>query len=180
VCTSRTTANCSSAVPRSPCTSPAAARDAGIAVIYQEPTLFPDLTVAENIFMGRQPLRAGRRIDGKLMRGQAAALFERLGVPARPGPDLPRPVHRGPADRGDRQGAVRGCPGDRDGRADRAPVRGRGRPVVRGCARPARGRRGGQSFTAGKLGKYTVGAGHSILLGPPFVFTKANINQFNF
>ena len=38
----------------------------------------------------------------------------------------------------------------------------------------------GQSFTAGKLGKYTVGAGHSILLGPPFVFTKANINQFNF
>ncbi len=65
--------------------SPAAARDAGIAVIYQEPTLFPDLTVAENIFMGRQPLRAGRRIDGKLMRGQAAALFERLGVRLDPG-----------------------------------------------------------------------------------------------
>ena len=38
----------------------------------------------------------------------------------------------------------------------------------------------GQSFTAGKLGKYNVGAGHSILLGPPFVFTKANIGQFNF
>jgi rhamnose transport system substrate-binding protein len=38
----------------------------------------------------------------------------------------------------------------------------------------------GQSFTAGKLGKYTVGAGHAILLGPPFVFTKANINNFNF
>jgi rhamnose transport system ATP-binding protein len=65
--------------------SPAAARDAGIAVIYQEPTLFPDLTVAENIFMGRQPLRAGRRIDGKLMRGEAAALFERLGVRLDPG-----------------------------------------------------------------------------------------------
>ena len=65
--------------------SPAAARDAGIAVIYQEPTLFPDLTVAENIFMGRQPLRAGRRIDGRLMRGQAAALFERLGVRLDPG-----------------------------------------------------------------------------------------------
>src|SRR5450631_840165 len=28
---------------------------AGISVIYQEPTLFPDLTVAENIFIGRQP-----------------------------------------------------------------------------------------------------------------------------
>ena len=38
----------------------------------------------------------------------------------------------------------------------------------------------GQSFTAGKLGKYTVGTGHSILLGPPFVFDKSNINQFNF
>jgi rhamnose transport system ATP-binding protein len=65
--------------------SPAAARDAGIAVIYQEPTLFPDLTVAENIFMGRQPLRAGRRIDGRRMRAQASALFERLGVRLDPG-----------------------------------------------------------------------------------------------
>ena len=36
---------------------PADAQRAGIAVIYQEPTLFPDLSVAENIFMGRQPLR---------------------------------------------------------------------------------------------------------------------------
>src|SRR5580692_2989803 len=60
--------------------SPAAARDAGIAVIYQEPTLFPDLTVAENIFMGRQPLRAGRRIDARAMRATAASLFEELGV----------------------------------------------------------------------------------------------------
>jgi rhamnose transport system substrate-binding protein len=38
----------------------------------------------------------------------------------------------------------------------------------------------GQSFVAGKLGKYTVGAGHTILLGAPTVFTKANINSFNF
>src|ERR1017187_1634784 len=43
--------------------SPIDAREAGISVIYQEPTLFPDLTVAENIFMGRQPLRSGKRID---------------------------------------------------------------------------------------------------------------------
>src|SRR4029453_6336904 len=48
--------------------NPADARDAGIAVIYQEPTLFPDLSVAENIFMGRQPLPSGRRIDGGEMR----------------------------------------------------------------------------------------------------------------
>ena len=49
---------------------PADARDAGIAVIYQEPTLFPDLTVVENIFIGRQPLARGRRIDRHAMRAQ--------------------------------------------------------------------------------------------------------------
>ena len=38
----------------------------------------------------------------------------------------------------------------------------------------------GQSFTAGKLGKYTVGADHTILLGPTTVFTKANVSQFSF
>jgi rhamnose transport system ATP-binding protein len=64
---------------------PAAAVAAGIAVIYQEPTLFPDLTVAENIFMGRQPLRRGRRIDAPRMRAQAAGFFGRLGVPLDPG-----------------------------------------------------------------------------------------------
>jgi rhamnose transport system ATP-binding protein len=65
--------------------NPAAARDAGIAVIYQEPTLFPDLTVAENIFMGRQPLLAGRRIDRRQMLAQSAELFAGLGVRLDPG-----------------------------------------------------------------------------------------------
>ena len=60
--------------------SPAMALAAGIAVIYQEPALFPDLTVAENMFIGRQPLRAGRRIDRRAMRAEAAAIFARLGV----------------------------------------------------------------------------------------------------
>jgi rhamnose transport system ATP-binding protein len=69
---------------------PAAARAAGIAVIYQEPTLFPDLTVAENMFIGRQPLHSarriigGRRIDRRAMQDEAAAIFERLGVPLDP------------------------------------------------------------------------------------------------
>ena len=65
--------------------NPHAARDAGIAVIYQEPTLFPDLSVAENIFMGRQPQRAGRRIDRASMHRQVAAVLERLGVRIDPG-----------------------------------------------------------------------------------------------
>jgi len=63
---------------------PAAARDAGIAIIYQEPIMFPDLTVAENIFIGRQPLRAARRIDTDAMNAQAAEIFTRLGVPLDP------------------------------------------------------------------------------------------------
>ncbi len=60
--------------------SPAAARDAGVSVIYQEPTLFPDLTVAENIFMGRQPLRNGRRINRSEMVKLSKDAFDRLGV----------------------------------------------------------------------------------------------------
>jgi rhamnose transport system substrate-binding protein len=38
----------------------------------------------------------------------------------------------------------------------------------------------GQTFTAGKLGGFTVGADNTVLLGPPFVFNSGNINQFNF
>jgi rhamnose transport system ATP-binding protein len=59
---------------------PADAQALGIAVIYQEPTLFPDLTVAENVFIGRQPLRFGRRIDRRKMDRSVLTLFERLGV----------------------------------------------------------------------------------------------------
>jgi rhamnose transport system ATP-binding protein len=59
---------------------PAAARAAAVSIIYQEPTLFPDLSIAENIFMGRQPLRRGRRIDRAEMRDLANTAFARLGV----------------------------------------------------------------------------------------------------
>ena len=38
----------------------------------------------------------------------------------------------------------------------------------------------GQTFTAGKLGKFTIGTDDTVLLGPPFVFDSANINKFNF
>ncbi len=60
--------------------TPADAKAAGIAVIYQEPTLFPDLSVAENIAMGRQPLGRFKTIDRAEMVRQAGRLFTRLGV----------------------------------------------------------------------------------------------------
>jgi rhamnose transport system ATP-binding protein len=66
---------------------PADAKAAGIAVIYQEPTLFPDLSVAENIAMGNPPLTRLRQIDRRAMNTNATRLFTRLGVrldPSRP------------------------------------------------------------------------------------------------
>ncbi|MGW4347001.1 sugar ABC transporter ATP-binding protein [Streptomyces sp. NPDC004690] len=55
----------------------------GIATIYQEFNLVPDLTVAENIFLGRQPRRFGM-IDRRRMEADAAALLERVGVNVSP------------------------------------------------------------------------------------------------
>jgi rhamnose transport system substrate-binding protein len=37
----------------------------------------------------------------------------------------------------------------------------------------------GQTLSGGKLGSFTIGADHTILLGPPLVFTKSNINNYN-
>jgi rhamnose transport system ATP-binding protein len=59
--------------------SPRAAQAAGIATIYQETSLYPDLSVLENLFMGHQPLQLGR-IDWRKMRVQAEELFDRLGL----------------------------------------------------------------------------------------------------
>jgi len=38
----------------------------------------------------------------------------------------------------------------------------------------------GDTFTAGKLGSYTIATNNVVLLGPPTVFNSANIDQFNF
>ncbi|UXY35952.1 sugar ABC transporter ATP-binding protein [Streptomyces albidocamelliae] len=55
----------------------------GIATIYQEFNLVPDLTVAENIFLGRQPRRFGM-IDRRRMEADAEVLIARVGVDVSP------------------------------------------------------------------------------------------------
>jgi rhamnose transport system ATP-binding protein len=60
--------------------NPLQSREAGIAAIYQELSLFPDLDVAENIFVGRQPLAAGGRIDWRKLYDEAGKLLDSLGV----------------------------------------------------------------------------------------------------
>ncbi len=59
--------------------TPAAARDLGITVIYQELSLVPQLSVAENLFLGREPGRAGI-IDATRQRERAASLLSRVGL----------------------------------------------------------------------------------------------------
>ena len=112
------------------------ARQAGIAVIYQEPTLFPDLSVAENVFIGRQPLRSGRRIDYRAMDAEVNRIFERLGVQMDPGPDRPRAVDRRAAARRDRQGPFERREGPDHGRAHRSALSGRGRTAVQESPKP--------------------------------------------
>ncbi len=60
--------------------NPAAARAMGIAVVHQEPRLFPDLSVAENIFLVAPPTDRFHTIAWSDMRRRAAALFEQLDV----------------------------------------------------------------------------------------------------
>jgi rhamnose transport system ATP-binding protein len=61
--------------------NPLIAQQHGIAAIYQEPTLFPDLDIAENILMGRQPLRpVTRQINWRQMYEEAGKLLHSLGV----------------------------------------------------------------------------------------------------
>ena len=54
----------------------------GIATVYQEPQLFPELTVSENIFTGRE-LRRGGRIAWAEQNAKVVELLELLGLPAR-------------------------------------------------------------------------------------------------
>jgi len=64
---------------------PAAARRLGISTIYQELSLVPHLSVAENIFLGKAPAHWPGIIDWKKMRLGAARVLESLGVSIDPG-----------------------------------------------------------------------------------------------
>src|SRR5215469_14824319 len=59
--------------------SPAVSRALGIAPVYQQPALFPHLTVAENIGLALEPSGLFRRIDWKRRGRLAAELLERAG-----------------------------------------------------------------------------------------------------
>ena len=61
--------------------SPQEAQNYGISTVYQEITLCPNLTVAENMFIGRTK---GNGVDWKAMEKRAGELLDSLGIPARP------------------------------------------------------------------------------------------------
>jgi rhamnose transport system ATP-binding protein len=63
---------------------PVDARRAGIAAIHQEASMFPDLTVAENIFSGHLLKGRSGLVDWRGMRSSAAALLERVELRVRP------------------------------------------------------------------------------------------------
>lgn len=61
--------------------SPQDAQDKGISTVYQEVNLCPNLTVAENLFIGREPRKAGF-IDWKTMNKKSTELLESLDIDA--------------------------------------------------------------------------------------------------
>ena len=101
--------------------SPAAAQHLGIALIHQEPLSFPDLDVAENIFIGRQPrdqqngiARLGGHVPGCL------TMLTNWACTSTPR-QSPRSVDCRPADGGDGQRSFAECPRAHHGRANRRP-----------------------------------------------------------
>jgi galactofuranose transport system ATP-binding protein len=68
--------------------SPHAAQLAGLSTIYQEVNLVPYRTVAENVFLGREPKRFGV-LDWRRINGQAKELLARLGITI----DVTRPLY---------------------------------------------------------------------------------------
>ena len=67
--------------------SPAASQEAGISTVYQEINLCTNLTVAENMMLGREPRRFGG-INRKAMNLQAGKTLDRLGLKIDPASQL--------------------------------------------------------------------------------------------
>ena len=63
--------------------NPRAAMDEGVGMIHQELKLLPKLSVAENVFVGRYPMKAGR-VDRKAMEERARGGLKRLGLDISP------------------------------------------------------------------------------------------------
>ena len=61
-------------------TGPKHAEELGISIIHQEFHLMPDLTVAQNIFIGREPRRAGIFTDARALNRRTQQLLDRLGL----------------------------------------------------------------------------------------------------
>lgn len=55
-------------------------QDSGIAIIHQELNLIPQLTIAENIFLGREPVNRLRKIDWVKLYKDSKELLEKLGM----------------------------------------------------------------------------------------------------
>ena len=64
--------------------SPSEALDSGISIIEQELSPVPAMTVAENIFLGREPLRSLGRVDFRKMNGDAGRILDQLGFDIAP------------------------------------------------------------------------------------------------
>ena len=62
--------------------TPSAARRLGVAIVHQEFSLIPSMSVAENIFLGRE-IRRGMALDRRAMRQEAAQLLARVGAGVR-------------------------------------------------------------------------------------------------
>ncbi|MDO5134979.1 MAG: sugar ABC transporter ATP-binding protein [Eubacteriales bacterium] len=60
--------------------SPQEAQEHGISTVYQEVNLCPNLTVAENLFIGREPRRLGGMIDWKKMNAHSRELLKSLDI----------------------------------------------------------------------------------------------------
>ncbi|NKQ51370.1 sugar ABC transporter ATP-binding protein [Amycolatopsis sp. K13G38] len=65
-------------------TNPRHALELGISIIHQEFNLVPHLTVAQNIFIGREPRRGKVLLDERKLNAEATTLLEKLGLPLDP------------------------------------------------------------------------------------------------